>query len=72
MLGRNDYDRRDDGRSDRHSLDVLQFCADQMSPRKLEFQIIISSCYSRIDITNIPSMRVTTYKLSNFFLDYQN
>ena len=49
------------GRPDRHSSNVLEFCADQMSPRNIWSQIIISiiisMCYKRIDKTNIPSLR---------------
>ena len=45
------------GRTDRHSSNVLEFHADQMSPRNLGFKINISRCYTRIDKTNIPSMR---------------
>ena len=46
-----------DGRTDRHSSNVLEFRADQMSPRKLGSQINISMLYKRIDKTNISSMR---------------
>ena len=42
-------DGRSDGRTDRR--------ADQMSPRKLGYPINISMCYTRIDKTNIPSIR---------------
>ena len=48
---------RTDGRTDRHSSNVLEFCADQMSPRNIGSQIFISRCYKRIDKTNIPSLR---------------
>ena len=44
-------------RTDRHSSNVLEFRADQMSPRKLGSQINISMRPTRIDKTNIPSMR---------------
>ena len=50
-------DTRTDGRTDKHSSTVLEFCADQMSPRNIGSQIIISRCYKRIDKTNIPSLR---------------
>ena len=50
-------DGRTDGWTDRHSSNVLEFCADQMSPRNIGSQIIISRCYKRIDKTNIPSLR---------------
>ena len=53
---------RTDGRTDRHSSNVLEFCADQMSPRNIGSQIIISRCYKRIDNTNIHSLR-RVYKL---------
>ena len=58
-FGRNRvYDRRTAIRTDsRHSSNVLEFCADQMSLRNIGSQIIISMCYKRIDKTNIPSMR---------------
>ena len=46
-----------DGRTDRHSSNVLEFCADQMSPRNIWSKIIISRCYKRIDEINIPSLR---------------
>ena len=46
-----------DGRTDRHSSNVLEVCADQMSLMNIGSQIIISMCYKRIDKTNIPSMR---------------
>ena len=36
---------------------VLEFRADQMSPRRLESQLNISMHPTRIDKTNIPSMR---------------
>ena len=48
---------RTDGLTDRHSSNVLEFCADQMSPRNIRSQIIISMCYKRIDKTNLLSMR---------------
>ena len=51
-------DVRTDGRTDRHRSHILQFRADQMSISNLGFQINISMCYTRIDKTNIPSMRV--------------
>ena len=50
-------DGHTDGRADRHSSNVLEFRADQMSPRNRGSQIIISRCYKRIDKTNIPSLR---------------
>ena len=56
-------DTRTDGRTDRHSSNVLEFSADQMSPRNIGFQIIISRCYKRIDKTNIPSLR-RVYRLN--------
>ena len=40
-------------RTDRHISNVLEFCIDQMSPRNLWSQIIISRRYTRIDKTNI-------------------
>ena len=46
-----------DGQTDRHSLNVIEFRADHISPGNLESQINISRCYTRIDKTNIPSMR---------------
>ena len=46
-----------DGRTDRHSSKVLEFRADQMSPRYLGSQINISMRPTLIDETNIPSMR---------------
>ena len=46
-----------DGRTDRHSSNVLEFCADQMSPKNIGSQIIISRCYNRIDKINIHSLR---------------
>ena len=45
-----------DGRTDRHSSNVLKFRADQMSPRNLGSQINISMRPRRIDKTNIASM----------------
>ena len=42
-----------DGRTDRHSSNVLEFRADQMSPRNLGYQINISMRPTRIDKTNI-------------------
>ena len=45
------------GRTDRHSSNVLEFRADQMCPRNLGSQINICMRYTRIDKTNIPSMR---------------
>ena len=48
---------RTDGQTDRHSSNVLEFCAYQMSPRNIGSQIIISRCYKRIDKTNLPSLR---------------
>ena len=50
-------DGRTDWRTDRHSSNVLEFCAEQMSQNNIGSQIIISRCYKRIDKTNIPSMR---------------
>ena len=38
------------GRTDRHSSNVLEFRADQMSPRILWSQINISRCYASIDL----------------------
>ena len=35
------------------SSNILEFRVDQMSPRNLGFQIIISRCWTRIDKTNI-------------------
>ena len=46
-----------DGRTDRHTSNVLEFCADQMSPRNLWCQINISKCYTCIDKTNIHSVK---------------
>ena len=46
-----------DGRTDRHSSNVLEFRADQMSARNLGSQMNISMRPTRIGITNIPSMR---------------
>ena len=46
-----------DERKDRHSSNVLEFRADQMSPGDLGFQMNISMRPTRIDKTNIPSMR---------------
>ena len=37
--------------------DFPKFRADQMSPRNIGSQIIISGCYKRIDKTNIPSLK---------------
>ena len=34
--------------TDGHSSNVLEFCADEVSPRNLWSQIIISRCYTRI------------------------
>ena len=45
------------GRTDRHSSNVLELRADQMSPRYLGSQINVSMRPTRIDKTNIPSMR---------------
>ena len=45
------------GRTDRHSSNVLEFCADQISPKNIGSQIIISRCYKSIDKTNRPSLR---------------
>ena len=50
-------DGHTDGRTDRHSSNVLEFYADQMSPRNIAAQINISRCYKRMDKTNIPSLR---------------
>ena len=50
-------DGHTDGRTDRHSSNVLEFCGDQMSPSNIGSQIIISRCYKRIDKTNIPALR---------------
>ena len=41
-------DGHTDGRTDRHSSNVLEFCADLMSPRNIGSQIIISMCYKLI------------------------
>ena len=46
-----------DGRKDRHSSNVLELRADQMSLRYLGSQINISMRPTRIDKTNIPSAR---------------
>ena len=46
-----------DGRTDRHSSNVLEVCADQMSPGNIGSQIIISRCYKSINEINIPSLR---------------
>ena len=46
-----------DGRTDRHSSNVLEFRADQMSSRNIGSQIIISWGYKLIGKFNIPSMR---------------
>ena len=46
-----------DGRTDRHSLKVLEFRADQMSPSNLGSQINITMRPTRFDETNIPSKR---------------
>ena len=46
-----------DGRTYRHSSKVLEFRADQMSPRNLGSRINFSMRPTRIDKTNIPSMR---------------
>ena len=46
-----------DGRTDRHSSNVLEFRADQMSARNLGTQINISMRPTRIDKSNIASMR---------------
>ena len=50
-------DGRTDERTDRHSSNVVEFGADQMSPRNIGSQITICRCYKRIDKTNIPSLR---------------
>ena len=42
-----------DGRTDRHSSNVLEFRADQISPRNLGSQINISMRPTRIDKTNM-------------------
>ena len=47
-----------DGRTDRHSSNVLEFRADRMSPRNVGSQINISMRPTGIDKTNIPSMRL--------------
>ena len=44
------------GRTDRHSTNGIEFQADQMSPKIIGTQIVISKCYTHIDKTNIPSM----------------
>ena len=46
-----------DGRTDRHSANVLEFCANQMSPKNLRSQINISMLLIRIDKSSMPSMR---------------
>ena len=46
-----------DERTDRHSSNVLEFRADQMSPSYLGSQINISNRPTRINKTNISSMR---------------
>ena len=46
-----------DGRTDRHNSNVVEFRADQMFPRNLGSSINISMRPTRIDNTNIPSMR---------------
>ena len=43
--------------ADRHSSNVLEFRADQMSPKNLGSQINIFMRYTRINKSNIPSMR---------------
>ena len=53
-------DGQTDGQTDRLSTNVLEFRADKMSPRNLGFQINISMRYTRIDKTDIPSMRIHT------------
>ena len=45
------------GRTDWHSSNVLEFRADQMSTRNLRSPINISMRYTRIEKTNIPSLR---------------
>ena len=50
-------DGQADGGTGRHSSNVLEFRAVQMSSRNLGSTINISRCYTRIDNTNIPSMR---------------
>ena len=50
-------DGRMDGRTDRHSSNVLEFRANEISLRNLGSQINISMRPMRIDKTNIPSMR---------------
>ena len=59
-----------DGRSDRHSSNVLRYRADQMSPSNLGPQINISMRTTRIDKTNIPSMRVIHGKTRFFRNDF--
>ena len=44
-------------RTYRHSSNLLEFRADQMHRRNLRSQINIYECYTRIDKTNIPTMR---------------
>ena len=46
-------DARTEGRTDRHSTNVLEFRADQISPRNIGSQINISMRPTRIDKTNI-------------------
>ena len=46
-------DRYTDGRTDRHSSNVLEFRADRMSPRNVGSQINISMRPTGIDKTNI-------------------
>ena len=50
-------DGRTDRRTDRHTSNVLEFRVDQMSERNLGSQINIYRRPTRIDKTNIPSMR---------------
>ena len=52
-------DRRMDGQADIALFEfVLEFRADQMSPRNLGSQINICMRPTRIDKTNVPSMRL--------------
>ena len=44
-----------DGRTDRYNSNVIEFRADQMSPRNLGSKINISRFYTRIDKSNIQS-----------------
>ena len=56
-----------DGRTDRHSSNVLEFRADQMSPGNIRSQINISMCPTCTDKTNITNI---TNSIMNFKLIY--